>query len=172
MKTVSLLLGFSLLLFSFTQKERKQVISVREKLVGTWKLVSTEYLYKDGTRKPYSDLGPRGQGYLIYTQDGNMCAELMNPDRPGWKDPDHPTDQEKISAIDGFSAYCGKYEVDEAHSVIYHFPDVAWEPSWLGTKQKRPYKLTRDTLTFSDKEVYEPRALTYSITWKKVNSKP
>ena len=34
--------------------------------VGTWKLVSTEEKLKDGSSRPYQDVGPRGAGYLIY----------------------------------------------------------------------------------------------------------
>ena len=49
-----------------------------------------------------------------------MCAQLMNPDRPAWMEAGHPTDAEKTSAFDGFFAYCGKYEVDEAKHVMIH----------------------------------------------------
>src|SRR5438046_1397299 len=33
--------------------------------LGTWKLVSTEEKLKDGSSRPYQDVGPRGAGYLI-----------------------------------------------------------------------------------------------------------
>jgi hypothetical protein len=39
-------------------------VSVRERFVGTWKLVSTEYRYTDGTRRPHvraaHESGPAG----------------------------------------------------------------------------------------------------------------
>jgi hypothetical protein len=77
-------------------------VSVRERFLGTWELVSTEYRYTDGTRRPYPDVGPHAKGYLMYALDGHMCAQLINPDRPAWKEAGHPTDAEKISAFDGF----------------------------------------------------------------------
>ena len=149
-------------------------VSVRERFLGTWELVSTEYLYADGTRRPYPDVGPHGKGYLMYALDGRMCAQLMNSDRPPWKEAGHPTDAEKISAFDGFFAYCGRYEVDEAKHVMIHFPDVALWPGFVGSKQPRPYSFSDsgDLLTFSDKETDEPGAESYSITWKKVGSAP
>jgi len=149
-------------------------VSVRERFLGTWELVSTEYRYTDGTRRPYPDVGPHGKGYLMYALDGRMCAQLMNPDRPAWKEAGHPTDAEKISAFDGFFAYCGKYEVDEAKHVMTHLPDVASWPGFVGSKQPRPYAFSdsRDLLMFSGKERDEPGAESYSITWRKVGSAP
>ena len=83
----------------------------RVRFVGTWKLVSTEEKLKDGSSRPYQDLGPRGGGYLIYSADGNMCAELTGADRPKWNAP--ATSAQKIVAMETFSAYCGRFEVDE-----------------------------------------------------------
>jgi Lipocalin-like domain len=71
-------------------------------IVGTWELVSTEERLTDGSKRPYLDVGPHGQGYLMYTADGHMCAAGMNPDRPRWKDVNTPTETEKLRAIDGF----------------------------------------------------------------------
>ena len=54
-------------------------VSVRSRFVGTWELVSTEYRYADGTRRPYADVGPHGKGYLMYAADGHMWSS--DPDR-------------------------------------------------------------------------------------------
>jgi lipocalin-like protein len=142
--------------------------SVRDKLVGTWKLISAKDRMKDGSERFYPELGAHGKGYLMYTADGHMCAQLMNPDRPKWKAFDQPTDAEKISAIEGFSAYCGRYEVDEEEGAIVHLPELAWSPNFIGTRQLRPYTLQNDTLTFAGKPLDEPDVESYSITWKKV----
>jgi hypothetical protein len=110
----------------------------------------------------------------MYALDGHVCARLINPDRPAWKEAGHPTDAEKISAFDGFFAYCGKYEVHEAKHVMMHFPDVASWPGFVGSKQPRPYTFSDsgDLLTFSGKEMDEPGAESYSITWRKVGARP
>jgi len=145
---------------------------VRERFLGAWELVSTEYRYTDGTRRPYRDVGPHGKGYLIYALDGRMCPQLMHPRRPAWKQAEHPTDAEKISAFEAFFAYCGKSEVDEAKHVMTHLGDVAWRPGFVGSKQSRPYTFSdsRELLTFSGKETEEPGAESYSIIWKRVGS--
>ena len=84
---------------------------IRDRIVGTWKLVSAEQTLKDGTTRPYPGFGAKGKGFLMYQRDGYMCADLVNPDRPKWADTAHPTPEEKLAAGDGTFAYCGRYEL-------------------------------------------------------------
>jgi hypothetical protein len=164
---IILTLGNSWLLKGELQTATPVPNSVREQIIGTWKLVSTEDHMRDGTKRFYPDAGPNGKGFLIYTADGHMCAQLMNPDRPMPKDKDQLTIAEKISSYDGFSSYCGRYDVDESKGLIYHYPETALWPSFVGTKQRRPYKLQGDLLTFADRVSDEPGVESYSITWKR-----
>jgi hypothetical protein len=143
--------------------------SIQSQLVGTWELVSTEDHMKDGSKRSYPETGPHGKGFLIYTADGHMCTQLMNPDRSQWKDENQPTDAEKISAFDGFSSYCGPYEVNEAEGVVYHLPKTASFPEYVGTRQRRPVTLRGDVLTFADKVNDEPGVESYVIVWRKVS---
>jgi hypothetical protein len=144
--------------------------SIRSQLVGTWELVSSVDHLKNGSTRAYPDAGPHGKGFLIYSADGYMCAQLMNPDRPQWKDEDQPTDAEKISAFDGFSSYCGQYEVNESEAVVYHLPKTASFPGFVGTRQRRPATLRGDVLTFADKVNDEPGVESYVIVWRKVSA--
>lgn len=146
---------------------RKTKTNDRDLFVGTWELVSTEDRMSDGSRRPYPVVGPRGKGYLMYTADGHMCAAGMNPDRPAWADVNKPTDAEELRAMEGFFGYCGRYEIDAASHVMYHYPEVALEPHLVGTRQKRPYKFDGDLLTFSDRDT-EPGVESYAISWKKM----
>src|SRR5437868_15031676 len=68
---------------------------IRDQIVGTWKLVSTEQTMKDGTTRPYPRYGPHARGFLMYQRDGYMCADLVNPDRPKWANPVHSTLEER-----------------------------------------------------------------------------
>jgi len=54
---------------------------IRDRIVGTWKLVSTEQTLKDGTTRPFPKYGPHGKGFLMYTLDGYMCADLVSGPR-------------------------------------------------------------------------------------------
>ena len=164
---IALVSTIAAILVVAAQSSRTKESSERAHFIGTWELVSTENQFADGSKRPYADLGKDAKGYLIYAADGHMCAGLMNPNRPRWKDARKPTDEEKASAMGGFTAYCGRYEIDVTNHVVYHYPDVAWMPNWIGTRQVRPYKLDGDILVFSDKATDQPPIVGYAITWRK-----
>jgi len=150
------------------RRDQDSVNNVRAQIIGTWELVSAEEHMTDGSKRPYQDIGASAKGYLMYTADGHMCATGMNPDRPAWKDKDKPTEAERLRAIDGFFAYCGRYEIDVANHAIYHYPEVAWMPNFVGTKQERPYKFAGELLTFSGKATDRPGVESWAITWRKM----
>jgi lipocalin-like protein len=93
MKSAPLLLfGFLVCAASGVSQTESEI---RDRIVGTWKLVSAEDIMKDGTTRPYPTYGPHGKGFLMYQRDGYMCADLVNPDRPKWVDPVHTTPEER-----------------------------------------------------------------------------
>ena len=118
-------------------------------LVGTWRLVSIEDTMKDGVVKSPEQFGPHPLGFLMYEADGYMCANIMNPDRPAWKDPAKATNDEKIAYYDTFIAYCGTYKLDAENSVVTHYPVVAWTPAYVGSTQERPFRLEGKRLTIT-----------------------
>jgi len=137
--------------------------------VGTWKLVSTEEKLRDNRTRPYTDLGPNAQGYLIYTEDGHMCATLMKPARPNWQNEiEAGSDAEKISAASGYSSYCGRYKVDEQNRIMLHYPELSLYPNDIGTEQKRPYRFDGNRLIFSD-TVADGEVERWTIIWEKTN---
>jgi hypothetical protein len=141
---------------------------VRSQFLGTWKLVSTEDKLKGGTVRPHQGFGPHGVGYLMYGADGHMCAVMTNPDRPRWDAP--PTTSQKVAAIDGLAAYCGRFEIDDRNHVVWHYPELAWMPNFVGIKQSRSYRFEGDRLIFSSKATRDdkPDVEGWTIVWEKV----
>jgi hypothetical protein len=135
--------------------------------VGTWKLVSAKYTMKDGSQRPYPEFGPNARGMLMYTADGFMCAQLVNPDKLNWKDAAHPTNDEKVATLDGTFSYCGRYEVDEAAGRIIHLPEIATAPNYPGSRQVRPFRLEGDKLILSGVETEVPDAVRWTIVWQR-----
>jgi len=133
----------TLLLAASTMAQSGSTVS---QLVGTWQIVSIEVTMKDGTVQPTAQFGAHPKGFLMYEPDGHMCATLMNSDRPAWKDPDKPTDAEKVAYYDTLVAYCGTYKLDSATSTVTHYPTVAWTPQYIGSTQPRPFKLDGNRL--------------------------
>jgi len=135
-------------------------------LVGSWRLISMGITLKDGTVKPDDMLGPHPRGFIMYEPDGHMCAEIMNPDRPAWKNPDKPTDEEKIAAFDGLIAYCGTYKLDAEHSTVTHYPEVAWKPPYVGSTQPRRFRIEGKRLIITPAST-EPNVAKRVLTWER-----
>ncbi len=118
--------------------------------VGTWKLVSWEVTRPDGTvHHPY---GKHVVGYLIYTADGYMSAQIMDPDRRQSR-PGFPleaaaaqslTDPDRARAYSTYVSYCGTYTV-EGNRVTHHVK-AGLIPSWTGSEQTRPYRFDHGDL--------------------------
>jgi hypothetical protein len=149
--------------FVYAQSESE----LRERLVGTWKLVSTQHIMKDGTTRPYPQYGSNGKGFLMYTREGYMCADLVNADRPKWKDGDNPTTEEKVAAGGGTFAYCGRYEIDVKEHRLIHLPEVATDPGYVGSRQIRPYKFENGRMFLGDVSTL-PGVSRWQIVWEKV----
>ena len=112
--------------------------------VGTWKLVSWEVTQPDGTVQYL--YGKEVVGYLIYTADGYMAAEIMDPDRQQ-SDPSFPLElaaaqtlpePDRVRAYSTYLSYCGTYTVD-GDTVIHHV-EAGLIPSWTGSEQVRPFR--------------------------------
>ncbi len=88
---------------------------LREKIVGTWLLVS--YIAQDDQGGPVTfPLGRDAVGLIMYTTDGYMSAQLMRPGRQDYDQPDTggSSVQQAAAAAEGYLAYSGAYDVDEA----------------------------------------------------------
>lgn len=142
---------------------------IRDRIVGTWKLVFAEETMKDGSTRPYPLYGAHGKGFLMYQRDGYMCADLVNPDRQKWADPAHPTAEEKQAAAGGTFAYCGRYEIDAKQRQIVHLPEVATDPGYVGSRQVRPYTFQDGRLILSDVEKNDPAVARWKIVWEKAH---
>ena len=112
--------------------------------VGTWRLVSWEVTQPDGTI--HYLYGKAVVGYLIYTADGYMSAEIMDPDRQQ-SDPNFPLefagsqtlpDADRAWAYSTYLSYCGTYTV-EGDTVTHHVK-AGLIPSWTGSEQVRHFK--------------------------------
>jgi len=123
--------------------------SLRERLVGAWKLVSYEARYDDGQRVIYP-LGKDAKGYILYTPDGYMSVQIMQLDRPRYEaaDAGGGTDEESARAARGYLAYSGHYHVEDG-SVVVHGSEVSLFPNWVDGTQARKATLSGRRLELS-----------------------
>ncbi len=141
--------------------------SVSKKFLGAWRLVSTEQVLADGTKRPNPLFGAGASGYLMYTET-RMCAVLVNPNRPRWEPGRPPTDQEVRSAFNGLTSYCGAWEVDTKQGLVIHHVELDKAPHIMGTLRKRYFTFSGDRLVLRPAPPLPEGVKEYSLTWERV----
>jgi len=143
--------------------------SLRERLVGSWRLVSYEARHGDGRPAVYP-LGTDAKGYLLYTANGLMSAQIMRLDRrlyqaEGLSD---GTDAESAEAARGYVAYAGPYHVED-DSVVVHQPEVSLFPNWVDATAARKAVLVgrRLELTTAAPVLFGEEQLTVVLVWER-----
>ncbi len=173
MKT-RLFTGFLVLTFvtttAFAQKARHTTTAESTTLapfVGTWKLVSSTMTMPDGTVKSYG-FGPHATGMLMYDGGGHVCVQVVNPDRPAWANPDHPSPEEVKTAFDGFGGYCGTFTVDAEKHILAHIPEIAFDPNIGGKASPRSYSFNGDRLIYEGTDSSEGVEAHWTMVWERV----
>ena len=100
----------------------------RHQLVGSWKL--TSWVITSPSGKQSHPMGKRPEGRIIYTENGQMSAQLMQPDATL---PD-------LSGLSGneimghvhrmFLSYYGSYSVNEPDQTVTH-QEPRHDPYWI-----------------------------------------
>ena len=142
--------------------------SLRTQLVGTWRLVSASQRLADGTVRPDPQTGPKGIGYLIYTESGRVCVVVGNPERTRWASAQAPTHGELQNAFDGLVAYAGTFEVNEAERYVVHHIEVDRVPNLTGTDRKRFISLSGNRLVLRAAPPLPPDVKDWTIVWERV----
>ena len=85
-------------------------------LVGAWSLVSYEVHAAHGAVQ--HPLGADAVGLLVYGPDGLVTVQIMAADRRRWRAQSEGPQRlaELAAAAEGYLAYAGTYEVDEART--------------------------------------------------------
>ncbi|KAJ5371781.1 hypothetical protein N7517_003787 [Penicillium concentricum] len=151
------------------------LIETRQSLVGTWILV--EYKATDTeTGQVIHPMGPKAQGFLIYSADGFVSAHLMQPGAPAFSgnDMERGTQEELAESMKHYLAYCGRYNLEEVNGAIKvkHNMEVASFPNWLGNEQGRLVTLNGNNLELDTANVYliDGQYVRGSLVWRKAQS--
>jgi hypothetical protein len=139
---------------------------MRQRLIGTWRLVSYELRSADGSA--VYPMGREVDGLIMYVPDGYMSANLMVPGRPAYAGGAGAsgTPAELAAAAAGYFGYAGRFEVDEAASVVIHRIEVALMPNLAGTTQRRHISL--DGIRLALRGDAMPGGATPYIIWDRV----
>jgi len=126
-----------------------QQTSLKEQLVGTWTLVSSDQVRSDGSTLKQFGANPKG----INVFDANDRFFLMIASADNSKivsnDPSRTNSEEGGGLIVESIAYYGTYSVDETEKVAMLHVEASTFPNQVGTDQKRIItSLTVDDLKY------------------------
>jgi hypothetical protein len=127
-----------------------QEMTTKEKIVGSWKLLSFFDQSVD-TGKTTDVFGENPRGYLIVTADGRIALIHVANSRKAPSGP-APTDAEAAALQKTMLAYVGRYEVDpkptEAGLAMTIRSEVASNPRLEGLDRKFVVRTEGDKLIF------------------------
>ena len=140
--------------------------SLRDRLVGTWALVSWEQKKSDGSKVQRYGANPTGVAF--FDAGGRYVITVMQSDRAKYASNAlwQGTAEENRATADGTITYFGTYSVTEADSSIAIYIEGSSFPNWNGAEQKRIVAITGDRLTLT---VRPPTGGTVDVIWKRAN---
>jgi hypothetical protein len=137
--------------------------TLRQRLLGTWKLVSIQN--RESAEKAWgSRFGESPRGYIMYDATGHMAVQIeKTPPPPRFASGDDwsPTPDEALGVYLGYVAYFGTFSVDEKAGVVTHHVEGSLRPAYLATDQQRPARIEGDRLILSDDK-------TFRVVWERV----
>ena len=130
-------------------------------IVGTWRLVTFEDVENGKVIRRFGD---KPNGLFVYTADGHVIIHIANPANPiciapsKKSGPDKKDDltlpecspEQVRTLLDGTVAYWGTYRVDAATGEVVHSVEADLSNGYIGTDQRRPFRLTGDQLVIGD----------------------
>jgi hypothetical protein len=110
--------------------------SLKEQLLGTWTLVSSDQVRPDGSK--LKQFGANPKGINVFEANGRFFIMVASADNSkiASKDPSMTTSEEDGLIAESI-AYYGTYTVNEEVNVISLHLDASTFPNQVGTDQKR-----------------------------------
>lgn len=141
---------------------------IKEKLIGTWRLL--RWVYQTETGEEIDYFGKDSVGILMYDAFGNMNAQLMRANRINFasRDINGGTPQETKAAFDSYIAYFGKYEEPKPGEIV-HIVQGSLFPNWFENHQLRYATLTGNQLRLSTPPVpVDGKEIAFHVSWERV----
>lgn len=129
------------------------------RMAGIWRLAG---ITVDGRINPLRGAAPTG--LIAYHESGWMSAQIQ-PDRaPIAMAGDTPTGDEALAALRGYSAYFGRYSVDEAARTVTHHRVGSVTPGWERQRDfVRAYEFAGD-----DRLILRPVGNRNELVWERL----
>jgi hypothetical protein len=143
-----LCLGIALLAREAVGQQAERTL--KDQLVGTWRIVSNYNERQDGNK--FEPFGPNPTGILIFEPNGLISLQILSSRLPklASNNRQEGTPEENKAIVQGTLCFFGTYSVNEAeHTLNLHIESSSF-PNWNGTDQKRFLTLTGDELKWTN----------------------
>ena len=140
----------------------------RDKLVGTWKLLSASLSTASGERNE-APFGLSPTGFLTYTQEGRMSAMISYSGRKSLSviDLSLASVEEKAEAFATFLAYSGRYTLME--DAVIHHVEISSIQNWTDTDLVRLIKFQVDRIILATPPTsISGKIQTWELVWGRV----
>jgi hypothetical protein len=133
--------------------------SLKEQLVGTWTLISSDQVLPDGSKVRQFGANPKGinvfdangRFFLMVASPGFLVIASADNTKIVSYDPNKTNSEEIDSLIVESVAYYGTYTVNETERVAILHLEASTFPNQIGTDQRRIItSLTADELKYSN----------------------
>jgi hypothetical protein len=143
--------------------------SLKDRFIGTWKLVNIEQRSARGEVIPPAAgaIGNR-TGYIIYDPAGYMAVSIMPVGRKKYAGP-QPTEEEAKAAITGYAAYFGTFTIDHAEGTVRHRLQGSLNPG-MAPDQKRFFEFSGNRLTLRPPPAANGNQT--RLTWERIPDLP
>jgi len=123
--------------------------SLKQQLVGTWRLGSIINVRADGTK--YELFGPSAKGILMLDADGFYSLQIMRGDwLPFGRTRMEGTPEENKNIVQSMISHFGTYRMDDKKRTIeFHIRGSSY-PNWEKSVQQRSFVLLADDLSWTD----------------------
>jgi hypothetical protein len=113
---------------------------------GRWKLLAAEDLRGDGTVARY----PWGRSPVgsIVVEGGACYVQIMSSDVPAFKGTTPVNEQMQAMLLSSYIAYSGPCTINTTEGSVTLKVDAAWRPNYVGTEQKRFFKIEGNRMFF------------------------
>jgi len=137
---------------------------------GVWWLLSREDRTKDGYQRIDPVLGADPLGILTYAVT-HFAAQFMKKDRTeNTADQVIHSGKNNTSAVGGYDAYFGMYEVNEQTGMVAHTLVGSITPSNTGVTVLRNLRVSDNKLFIQlETKTVEGEAITHTLLWKRIS---
>ena len=139
--------------------------SLKDKIVGTWKIISWESLRPSGQIVNIW-MGLHPTGLIIYQPNGYMAVQIMADPRPTFtQNPatKQPPFDEFRSAYFGYYAYWGTYTINDAGNDVVHNLEGSERPVEVGRKYPRSFSIDGTKLVITTPSYKAGLALPFDL---------